>query len=263
MQYHDLSKNSGVMVLPILESCTLLFLLGLCTSCISSTTGGSAFINVPIMIFLGFPPTAAIASARMTAVGTSLAGISQFHKFGKIDYKLAWPAALLSIAGAVMGALFTTKLSDATLNHLIGGITLTLLFLSYFLRRKAGAEVLASRTRRAVGYSLFLITSTVGGVFGGMGMINTYIFMMCFHKKVVESIGTRKVVTLAVSIAAALVYGVHGFINWYAVAALMAGTVIGTIYATGFMLRKGDRFIEIVFMLVTFVMGLKLLISVA
>ncbi|MCX7123309.1 MAG: sulfite exporter TauE/SafE family protein [Gammaproteobacteria bacterium] len=249
------------MSLPIFESCILLFLLGLCTSCISSTTGGSAFINVPVMIFLGFPPAMAIASARMTAVGTSLAGISQFHKFGKIDYRLAWPAALLSIVGAAMGALFTTKLSDTALSHLIGGVTLALLFLSYFLKRKAGAEISASRVKRAFGYSLFLITSTVGGVFGGMGMINTYIFMMCFHKKVAESIGTRKVVTLAVSIAAALVYGVHGFINWYAVAALMAGTVIGTIVATGFMLRRGDRFIEIAFMLITFAMGVKLLIS--
>ncbi len=240
-----------------------LFGLGLFTSMISNTSGGSTFINVPVMIALGLNPATAIASSRMTAVGTSLAGIRQFHKFGKIDYQVVYPAAILSIIGAVIGALFTTHMSDATLNRLIGGITLALLSLSYFLRKKSHLEVEPSKQKRFCGYALFLITSTIGGVFGGMGMINTYLLIIFFHKSISESIGTRKVVTLALSIAAALVYGFHGLIDWFAVAALMAGTVIGTIYGTAFMLKKGDRFIGWLFNIITFLLALKLLIAAA
>lgn len=238
----------------------LLFVLGLATSFVSYTSGGSSLINIPVMIAMGLSPATAIASGRMTAVGTSLAGIHQFHKFGKVDYKLAYPAALLSVVGAVVGSLFTTHLSNIVLSRLVGGITLTLILLSFFLRnhKKKEKRPLTS-TNKIFGYSLFLITSTIGGVFGGMGIINTYIFMLCFHKSISESIGTRKIVTLTVSVAAALVYGFHGLIDWYAVFALMAGTVIGTSFGTAFILKKGDRFVTWLFNIVTMILAIKLL----
>ncbi|WP_256534834.1 TSUP family transporter [Pseudomonas sp. 35 E 8] len=68
-----------------------LVLLGVITGFIGTNTGGSVFLTVPVMIWLGIPPQSSIATARLASVGTMFAGLRHFHNSGKVDYRLAAP----------------------------------------------------------------------------------------------------------------------------------------------------------------------------
>ncbi|MDF2529544.1 MAG: putative rane protein [Gammaproteobacteria bacterium] len=245
----------------LLETSVSLFFLGFVTSFVGTNTGGSSLITIPAMIAMGLPSAAAIASARMTAIGTSIAGLRQFHKKGKVDYNTAWPAAILSVIGAGVGALVLTHMPEALLIKIIGVLTLVLLATSYIIKThlKLGPE--PTRTKKMVGYSLFLFTSILGGFYGGQGILTTYIFVIFFHKTLSESAGTRKITALATAIAAALIFGFHNLINWWAVAALMAGTVIGSSLGAAYALKKGDAWLEKIFNIVAVLLAVKLLLS--
>jgi uncharacterized membrane protein YfcA len=238
-----------------------LFFLGLATSFVGTNTGGGSLITIPGMIALGLPSASAIASARMSSIGSSLAGLRQFHKSGKVDYKLAWPAALLSVIGAIIGAMILVHIPEALLIKVVGLLTLVLLGFSYLIKKhlKLGPE--PSKLKKFVGYGLFLFTSMIGSFFGGQGILTTPIFVIFFHKTYSESAGTRKITTFVTAVVSAIVYGFHGLIDWWAVAALMAGTIIGSTIGAKYALKKGDAWMEKVFNIVAVLLAMKLLLS--
>jgi uncharacterized membrane protein YfcA len=238
-----------------------LFLLGLATSFVGTNTGGSALVSIPAMIAMGIPAPAAIATARVAAIGSSLAGMRQYHKHGKVDYKLAWPAAILSVIGAALGALLMTHIPQALLVKVVAGLTLLLLAVSYILKQQINHEMVPSKSKQTIGYSLFLFTSMLSGFYGGQGIITTYIFVVFFHKTITTSAGTRKITALATAISAGLVYGFHGIIHWWLIFALMSGMILGASLGAAYALKKGDAWLAKIFNIVAILLSIKLLFS--
>lgn|SRR3990167_7871930 len=239
----------------------VLFFLGLITSFVGTNTGGSSLVTIPAMIALGLPPQVSIACARVTSIGTLIAGLRAFHVHKKIDYRIAMPAAILSLIGSSIGALIMTHIETQHLNKIIGILTLGLLSFSFFLKRKKSAQQSPSNLKKIIGYGLFLFTSMIGGFYGGQGLITTYLFVFFFNKTISESAGTRKVSALASTIAPCIIYGFHGLIDWKIVAALMLGTMCGATMGAHYALRKGDAWIEKLFMIASALLAIKLLIS--
>jgi len=52
-----------------------LIFLGIITGFVGTNTGGSVFLTVPVMIWLGIAPQSSIATARLASVGTMVAGL--------------------------------------------------------------------------------------------------------------------------------------------------------------------------------------------
>ncbi|NHL65987.1 sulfite exporter TauE/SafE family protein [Burkholderia ambifaria] len=238
---------------------TLLFVLGLFTGFIGTNTGGSAFLTVPIMIWLGISPQSAIASARVASVGTMVAGLREFHRQGKIDYKLALPAAILGLMGSVAGAAILIKIDANILHKLIGGLTLIMVALSLTKKPKPHGQAISS-VRAAAGYGLFIFIGMVGGFFGGQAKLATYVFILIFNKTVSESVGTRKISGLVISLGSLAVYGVSQIINWRFGLSLVAGTLIGSTLGARYALKMGDEWMEKLLNIVVVMLALRLIL---
>lgn len=242
----------------------LLTLLGLVTGFIGTNTGGSVLITVPIMVSLGISPQAAIASSRLASVGTMLGGLRQFHKNKKIDYKLAVPASIFGIMGALIGAHILLIVPEAILKKIIGVLIIALLLLSLV---KAKSNVIKnyatelSAKRKWTGYLLFVIVGAVGGFFGCQSKLATFIFQLIFRKSISESVGTRKVSGLVVVITSLFIYGVHGIINWSFGLALILGTLIGSTFGASYGLKKGDQWMQNLFSIIVAALGLAMLMG--
>lgn len=240
-----------------------LFALGLVTGFIGTNTGGSALITIPVMVLLGISPQSAIASARVASLGTMLAGLRQFHQKGKVDYLLAFPAAILGSVGAIAGAVLMVSVSEHILQQGIGILTLVLCSFSLLFRRRVKADLDKKPLllEKVAGYLLFLLAGMLGGFFGGQAIIATYIFTLFFHKTMSESIGTRKVSGLAISVAAIFIYGWHGSIHWLFALSLISGTLIGSTFGSRYGLKKGDKWMESLFTVVVVLLALTLIIT--
>ena len=235
-----------------------LFLLGIMTGFVGTNTGGSVFLTVPIMIWLGITPQSSIATARLASVGTMVAGLRHFHNQGKVDYALAVPAAALGLAGALGGANLLLQIDPALLHKIIGGLTLLMVELS-LIKRPHNSETPPFTIRRLFGYILFIPVGMIGGLFGGQAKLSTYLFIIFFRKNISESVGTRKVSGLVLSVGSLIIFGVSGIINWQYGCYLVIGTLLGANAGAKFALKKSDQWMECVLNIVVIALALRML----
>jgi uncharacterized membrane protein YfcA len=81
-----------------------LVLLGAVVGFVSGLFGiGGGFLMAPILVFLGIPPTVAVASQASHVVASSTSGVISYSSQGAVDYRMGGIMALGGALGAVGG----------------------------------------------------------------------------------------------------------------------------------------------------------------
>src|SRR5262252_421578 len=100
--------------LPIAEvSLDIFVLLGLgaAVGFLSGVFGvGGGFLLTPLLIFIGVPPTVAVASSANQLVGASVAGVLAHWRRGNVDFKMGYVLLVGGLAGSVLGVWIFTLL---------------------------------------------------------------------------------------------------------------------------------------------------------
>ncbi len=148
--------------LPIAEvsvNWPLLILLGAVVGFVSGLFGiGGGFLMAPVLVFLGIPPTVAVASQASHVVASSTSGVIRYSGAGAVDFRMGGVMALGGALGAIGGVelfRYLRLLGQAdlvvSLSYLLflGSIGLLMLYesLSAILRRVRG-EVVPHKERR-------------------------------------------------------------------------------------------------------------------
>lgn len=235
-----------------------LFLLGAVLGFIGTTTGGSALILIPVMVSFGIPAHAAIAQARFATLGTMISGLRLYHKEKKVDYALAFISSIFGISGAILGSLTLIDLPESDVKMMMGFLTIGCVVLTFFKRSKVIPTEL-NLVRRWIGYSLFFIVGYIGGFFGAQALLATYVLLFVFNKSMTESIGTRKVVGIMISLTSLVVYGFNDLIDWKQSGVLLSGTLLGGTFGSAYALRKGDEWAEKLFNIAVILLGFKMI----
>jgi uncharacterized protein len=148
--------------LPIAEvsvNWPLLILLGAVVGFVSGLFGiGGGFLMAPVLVFLGIPPTVAVASQASHVVASSTSGVIRYSGAGAVDFRMGGVMAVGGALGALGGVelfRYLRLLGQAdlvvSLSYLLflGSIGLLMLYesLSAILRRVRG-EVVPHKERR-------------------------------------------------------------------------------------------------------------------
>ena len=99
--------------------------LSFCVGLVSGLFGiGGGFLMTPVLIFLGIPPTFAVANEANNILGVSVSG-SLTHWFRKtLDYKMGIMIVLGGVGGTVVGVIIFHHLKEM-------GIINTIISLAY------------------------------------------------------------------------------------------------------------------------------------
>ena len=93
--------------LPIAEvsvNWPLLVLLGALVGFVSGLFGiGGGFLMAPVLVFLGIPPTVAVASQASHVVASSTSGVIRYSGMKAVDYRIGGIMAVGGALGAVLG----------------------------------------------------------------------------------------------------------------------------------------------------------------
>ena len=93
--------------LPIAEvsvNWPLLVLLGATVGFVSGLFGiGGGFLMAPVLVFLGIPPTVAVASQASHVVASSTSGVISYSGKGAVDYRMGGIMAAGGAVGALLG----------------------------------------------------------------------------------------------------------------------------------------------------------------
>ncbi len=246
--------------MPFLEL-LIIFLVGLFASSIGTIVGGGGLINVPMFIFLGLPAQSAVATNKLSNFGF-LAGFYKFKKEGKVDMKLGLVLATFTMIGGLIGANLLLQMQENILKRLIGVITILVLAV-IILKRNIGLEKIKTKVtpvKRFFGYIVTFFLGIYNGFFGGgVGTFYSYVLILIFGQTFIESAGTRKVLTLLSNFIATIVFLMAGIINYTYFIVLFSSTVIGSYVGSAYAIKKGEKWVRNLFIVVVLLMAIKLL----
>ena len=96
-----------------------LILLGLAAGILGSMLGlGGGIIVVPILTFLGFPPTAAASNSLFAALSNAIASTISYSRQRRIEFSLGLELGLLTIPGTILGAVISTDVTPSIFVHI-------------------------------------------------------------------------------------------------------------------------------------------------
>jgi uncharacterized membrane protein YfcA len=225
--------------LPIAEislDVTVLLILGASVGFLSGVFGvGGGFLLTPLLIFIGVPPTVAVASSANQLVGASVSGALAHWRRGNVDFKMGLILLVGGIVGSALGVwLFgllrrigqielVIDLSYILLLGTLGGLMLIEGTRAALRRRRPGAGrrklhkhtwvhglPLKMRFRRSklyisallpLGLGFFIgILSAIMGVGGGFVMIPAMIYLLGMPTSVVPGTSLFQIIFVAAAV---------------------------------------------------------------
>jgi hypothetical protein len=241
----------------------IIFFVGLGSSFIGTLVGGSSLITIPVLILLGLSPHSAIATDRMGVTGIGIAGLYKFHQKGLVRYRIGFATGIPILVGSFVGANLVLQVSPATLKKIIALITVAVLAL-LVVQPKLGVErprrPLRTRDFR-VGMFLSLLVGIYGGFYGaGAATFVVYILIFVFGQTFLESAGTLKIGSIAMTATATLTFAYHGVIHYPLAIAMFMGSFIGSFTGAHYSDRIGNVWLKRLFIGVVLIVAVKLLI---
>jgi len=243
-----------------IELILLIYFIGIVTGFFDSIIGAGGLISVPSLVILGVPPQIAIATDRFGSIGQALIATIKFSMAKKVIWKYVPVLGILALIGSFIGANILININPKFLGSLIGILMIALLPL-IFLKKDLGIKRFkVSRLKLSIGSIIYLAIMTFAGFYGqGTGPMVFYTLTFFLGLTMIESLGTGVVAWLIISISSTIIFALNGLINYQLGIILFTSMSIGSYIGSHVAIKKGDKWIKNLFVLLVCFIGIKLL----
>lgn len=272
----------------------LLFAVGAVSGALNVIAGGGSFLTLPVMIFLGLPPTVANGTNRVAMLVQNAAAVWGFHRYRLMDWTWLRAVAAPSLVGAALGTWAAIEIGDEAFRRALAGIMVAVTLWTLWNpltrgRTNAVAAVAgdaavplpaigapeADAGREARGATVAAAPSFTGpaamlaffavGVYGGFVQAGVGFLILA----VTTCIGLNLVVGNALKVLLVLIYtpltlvlfALSGNVDWAMGAALAAGNLLGGLAGVHLAVLKGHAWVRRVVTATVIVFAVKLWIS--
>ena len=239
--------------------------LSIFSNFISALSGGGAgLIQLPALLFFGLPFSNALATHKVASVALGFgASVPHFRK-NRLQINYAFLILLSGIPGVLLGAYTSSVLPNNFSTTLLGFLTLFISFYS-IKQTKLGSskqKITINNLRIVFGaFGLFLIGLLNGYLSSGTGLFVTIWMIKIFDLSFSEAVAyTLIFVGIFWNGIGAISLGLTGNIIWRYIPVLILGAFLGGYLGAYFSIMKGSKFIKVVFELVSFCVGISLII---
>jgi uncharacterized membrane protein YfcA len=236
----------------------LLFLAGAAAGVINVLAGGGSFLTLPLLIFVGLPPTVANATNRVGVLTQNVAAVWGFHRHAVLDWRWALGATAPALIGAVLGTWAALRVSDETFSRTLA--VLMVLVTIWTLADRGGdpaARPLVPAGRWWVAASFFVI-----GVYGGFVQAGVGFFILAVTTAAgLDLVRGNAVKVLSVLLLAGLslaIFAWSGQVRWGHGVALGLGNAAGALVGVRLAIAAGHRWLRIVVTATIVVFAVKL-----
>jgi len=240
----------------------LLFGVGLVAGALNVIAGGGSFLTLPILIFLGLPPTVANGTNRVGIFLQNIAAVWGFNRHRVLDWRYVVWAAVPATFGAAIGTWAAMAIGDEAFRRILAFlmIAVTLWTLWDPLRRRKGFLEPGERPRVApLAVGFFFVGIYGGFVQAGVG----FLILATTTLAGLDLVRGNAVKVLSVLIYTALSLGLfawNGKVVWDLGLALAVGTVAGSQLGVRLAVLKGHAWIKGVVTVAVMVFAAKLLL---
>lgn len=257
-----------------LAAYAVLFVAGLVAGTINVLAGGGSFLTLPLLIFLGLPPTVANGTNRIAILVQNVGAVWSFNRHGVMDWIWIRTAALPALAGAGLGTWAAIRIGDASFQRVLATlmVAFAIVMLLDPLRNRTGrkeappkneaAGVVVRPQLRGLSFSAaFFGVGLYGGfVQAGVGFLILGVAMLAGFD-LVKGNALKVLVVLVFTPLALLLFALAGKVDWGMGVALAGGNLLGGLTGTHLTVLKGHAWVKRVVVVMIVVFALKLWIA--
>ena len=222
---------------------------GLAAGFINTTAGGGSMLTLPLLMFLGLPANVANGTNRIAILLQNIVGVNTFRQKKvldlKVDYKLAVPAVI----GSIVGALFAVKIDPLILKKIIAGLMVIMFFVvvlkpEIWVKEQAG-NVAAKPT--ILQYIIFFFIGFYGGFIQmGVGFFLLAGLVLGCGQDLVKANAVKVLIVLIYIAFSLVIYIINKQVDITAGLILAAGNMGGAWLGANFAVKGGAKYIRYV-----------------
>jgi len=242
----------------------LLFLTGLLAGTINVLAGGGSMLTLPVMIFLGLPPTVANGTNRVAILVQNVGAVGGFQRHRKIPRAwLVWTAPS-ALVGAVLGTWAAVNVGELAFQRILAVVLMVMVVVTLWTgRREIDGEVEAKppltpgrRTGLIVGF--FFIGVYGGFIQAGIGFV-TLALLSVYGLDLVRANALKATVVLIWTVMALTIFAWQGKVDWFMGGTLALGNLTGALIGVRMAVLKGQGWIRKVVTAMVVVFAVRLL----
>lgn len=240
-------------------SIIVLFIVGVIAAFINVNAGGGSSLTLPALIFLGLDASVANGTNRVAIIFQNISAVYSFKKEKYYELKNSLILSLLSLPGAVAGAIFAIKISNEVFEKVLG-VIMILIIVTMLIPQKRELKI---SDRFIVDWKL-IISMIAIGFYGGFIQVGVgFLIMALLHNALkldLIRVNMHKVfIVFVFTIPAFLIFILTDNINWFYGLSLSSGNVVGGWWGAKMSVKKGEKLIRTVLIIAILIMAIKLL----
>ena len=234
--------------------------LGFVAGILGSMIGlGGGIVVVPVLTFLGFPPTVAASNSLFAALSNSIASTISYSRQKRIEYFLGLKLGLLAIPGTILGAIISTDIAPDIFKILFGFVLVASAIYIFLRKQIESREKVISKQMIlfAIGSSFFAgIISSFFGIGGGIIFVPLMVVGMGMSMK--KAAPTSQLILFFASLSGVIVHSILGHPDFLQAGFLAIGSFFGGLVGAKLSLSIKERNLKILVSVVILIAAGKL-----
>lgn len=240
----------------------LLALVGLVAGVLNVLAGGGSFLTLPMLIFLGLPPSVANGTNRVGIFMQNVGAVWSFRRQGVVVRPFALWAALPATLGSALGASLALWISDRAFQQILAFLMVVMTLASLFSSSNAKTvldELSSATSRRRWGLAGgFFVVGIYGGfVQAGVGFlilaVTTWVGL-----DLVRGNAVKVLAVLCLTGLALVIFAWQGRVDWILGLCMAVGSVLGGILGARLAVLAGNRWLRWIVTAMVLMFALKL-----
>ena len=247
-----------------LTTSLLLFLVGLIAGTLNVIAGGGSMLTLPVLIFLGLPPTVANGTNRVAILIETMGASWSFHRRGLISKEWLLVALPPAVLGAVLGTLAAVSIGEIAFQRILAVILVGAAAWTVWHPTRppeeTDADLPTGARRWAYVAGFFLI-----GVYGGFIQAGVGFLLLAATSvaglNLIRGNALKVIVVLAFTPLALVLFAWNGKVDWAMGFALAAGNLLGGLAGVHLQVLKGHKWVRGVVTVIIMLFSARLLFS--
>jgi uncharacterized protein len=240
----------------------LLVCAGFAAGIINAIAGGGSFLTLPALMLCGLDPKLANGTNRLAVLFSSASAVATFKRHGHLDKRLALRVGVPTLLGVPIGSLLAVHLPIEAFRGVFGVLFLVMAGVILWDPKRLTGQAAVSEVSIWKLSPVFLIIGVyVGFMQAGMGILLLVAMSWLNSGDLIASNAVKNCVGFVVTLAATLFFVSYGLVAWVPGIVMAVGNVIGGVVGARLAIKKGNRLVLGVLVLVMIGTGGKMLVD--
>lgn len=239
----------------------LLALVGFIAGVINTIAGGGSLLTLPMLIFMGLPPSVANGTNRIGIFIQSITSVAGFKSKGVKPSRLSIYLGISALIGSLIGAKIAIDIKGEIFNKILAVVMLVIVLFIVF-KPKVTIDGLIERTQGNyfwISILIFFFIGIYGGfIQAGVGMFILLALSSINKMNLVKSNAVKALVVFIYTIGALAVFAFDQQINYLYGFVLALGNASGGWIASRWSVKKGDGMVKFFLIIMVIAMAIKL-----